>query len=216
MIDNKPSVARIKLEIPKSKWFSKIFDNFHDVELKVLNFLPFDVEKSIGNAIIEINHYKINQIIEEIKNHKSVIEFTLMEKELNRVTFNIITKNPHLLFILIKCGVLIDFPVKVKEKVAEWNLIATRERINDLLDCFEENEISFSLIKIGNSLSNEEDKNKLDSEELRILKTAINSGFFEVPRNISLEELAKKLELSKSWTSEKLRKIINKRIRIGI
>ena len=212
----KLSLARIKLEIPKSKWFSEIFDKYHDVELKVLNFLPYDFEKYIVNAIIEITHYRIDQIIEDIKNHTSVFEFNLIEKELNRVKINIKTKNPYLIFTLIKCGVLINFPVKVKENFAEWDLIAPRERINDLLNRFEEDEINFSLVKIGNSYPIEEDNNKLDLEELRILKTAINSGFFEVPRNISLEELAKKLELSKSWTSEKLRKIINKRIRIGI
>jgi predicted DNA binding protein len=216
MLDKKPSIARINLEIPKSKWFSEIFDKYQDVELKVLNFLPFDIEKLIGNTIIEVIHYKIDQILEDIKNHESVFEFNLIEKELNRAKFNIKTKNPYLLFILIKCGVLINYPVKVKEKVAEWDLVATRERINDLLDCFEENEITFSLIKIGNKDLNEEDKNELDLEELRILKTAIKLGFFEVPRKISLEELAKKLGLSKSWTSEKLRKIVNKRIRIGI
>ncbi|MFX0057557.1 MAG: helix-turn-helix domain-containing protein [Candidatus Hodarchaeota archaeon] len=216
MTDNKPSMARINLEIPKSKWFSEIFDKYPDVELEVLNFLPFDFEKSIGNAIIEINHYKIDKIIEEIKKHKSVFEFNLIEKELNRAKFNVKTKNPHLLFKLIECGVLINYPVKVKEKVAEWNLIATRERINNLFNCFEDNEIKFSLIRIGNSFSNEEDKNKIDLEEKKILKTAINLGFFDVPRKISLEELAKNLGLSKSWTSEKLRKIINKRIKIGI
>lgn len=216
MIHAKLSLAKINLEIPKSKWFSEIFENYHDVELKVLNFLPYDFKKSIGNAIIEITHYKIDQILEDIKNHASVFEFTLIEKELNQVKFNIKTKNPNLIFTLIKFGVLINFPVTVKEKVAEWDLIAPRERINDLLNYFEENKINFSLIKIGNSYPNEEDNNKLDIEELRILKTAINLGYFEVPRNISLEELAKNLGLSKSWTSEKLRKIINKRIRIGI
>jgi len=107
MNESKPSLARIKLEFPEQKWISQIFKEYPDAELDILNLLPFDVEKSIGNAIIEITDYKVEQIFEEIKNHPSVFEFIMMEKEENRVKFNVKTINPHLLSSIIKCGVLV-------------------------------------------------------------------------------------------------------------
>jgi predicted DNA binding protein len=77
----------------------------------------------------------------------------------------------------------------------------------------ENRNINFSLLRIGNSPYNIDDnKNKLTLQEATILDKAINSGFFEVPRNISLEALAKELGKSKSALSVMLRKIIRKKV----
>lgn len=212
--DNKTSFARIEIEFPENKWISEIFKKYPDIKLDILNFLPFDLEKSIGNAICEIMYYKIEPIIEGIKTHPSVIEFSVIEKEKNRVKFIIKTKNPYLLSGVIKCGVMIDFPVSIRNGFMEWKLVSSRKRIDDLLMALEERGINFSLLQIGNTpLSFDIDKDKLSPEESRILSTAISLGFFEVPRKISLEALANELGRSKSWISESLRKIIKKKIK---
>ena len=50
--------------------------------MEILNFLPYDLERSIGNAVIKIIHYNLESIIEVIKNHNSVYEFNILEKKL--------------------------------------------------------------------------------------------------------------------------------------
>lgn len=213
MDKNKPSLARIRIKFPEQLWISEISKKYTDVKIDILNFLPYDFEKSVGNAIIEIIHYKIEQIIEEIKNHPSIFEFSILEREENRVKFNVKTKDPYLLYGVIKCGVLINFPVRVREGYGVWKIISTRKRIDDLLTLFEEKDINFSLLRIGNSPYNlDDDKNKLSFQESEILNKAINLGFFEVPRKISLEELANQLGKSKSTLSVMLRKIIKKKV----
>ncbi|MFX1315859.1 MAG: helix-turn-helix domain-containing protein, partial [Promethearchaeota archaeon] len=52
----------------------------------------------------------------------------------------------------------------------------------------------------------------LTYDESNILDKAISLGFFEIPRKISLEELANKVGKSKSALSVMLRKIIKKKI----
>jgi len=213
MDSSKTSLARIKIKFPDKLWISNIFSQFHDVKMEILNFLPYDLEKSIGNAIVEIMHYDIDSIIKEIRNHESVFEFSVLEKEENKVKINVKTKDPYLLYGVIKYGVLVNFPVKVKEGYAYWKLISTRKRIDQLLTLFENKGIDFELLRIGNSPYEIDDpSSKLSFEEDKILEKAINSGFFEVPRKISLEELANELGKSKSALSVMLRKIIKKKI----
>ncbi|MHA2397691.1 MAG: helix-turn-helix domain-containing protein [Promethearchaeota archaeon] len=209
----KPSLARIKIKFPEQLWISEIFKNFPDVKMEISHFLPYDLEKSIGNSVIEIMHYDLGAIIELVSSHPSVFEFNVIETEENKVKFNVKTKDPYLLYAIIKCGVLIDFPVRVEEGFAYWRLISTRERIDQLLTLFEEKNINFTLLRIGKSpYMIEDDKTKLNLDEMNVLDKAISLGFFEIPRKISLEELANQLGKSKSALSVMLRKIIKKKV----
>ena len=213
MEENKPSLAWIEIETPRQKWISEIFKKYRDVEIVILNFLPYDFEEFIANAIIQIYHYKIKEIIEDIKVHPSVIGFSVLEKFENRAKINIRTKDPYLLYAIIKNGILIDFPVRLSEGSAIWKLVATRKRINDLLLQFEERGVHFSLIRILNSdYSIDDNENKLNPEEFQVIRKAIKLGFFDIPRKISLEDLANELGKSKSALSVRLRKIIKKKV----
>ena len=217
MDSSKASLARIKIKFPDQLWISHIFKKFSGIRMEIEYFLPYDFENSIGNSIIEIFHYNIDLLIDEIKNHESVIDFSILEKEENRVKFNVKTKDPFLLYAVIKCGVLVNFPVRVREGYAFWRLISTRERIDELLTLFEQKSVNFTLLKIGNSpYILDDEKNKLTFSESNVLDKAINSGFFEIPRKISLEKLANELGKSKSALSVMLRKIIKKKVLIEI
>ncbi len=211
-MDSKPSLARVKIKFPPQLWISQIFKNFPDIKLEILHFLPYDLERSIGNSIIEIKHYNIAKIIEAVRNHPSVFELNVMETDKNKVKFNVKTKDPYLLYAIIKCGVLVQFPVNVKEGYAFWRLISSRDRIDKLLTLFEQKKVNFELLRIGSSPFSLDDKNKLTLDEENILDKAISSGFFEIPRKISLEELANTMGKSKSGLSVMLRKIIKKKV----
>ena len=101
----------------------------------------------------------------------------------------------------------------MKDGYAYWRLISTRDRIDELLTLFEKRGIDFELLRIGNSPYDINDNvSKLSFEEVQVLEKAISSGFFEVPRKISLEELANNLGKSKSALSVMLRKIIKKKV----
>ncbi|NVM38259.1 MAG: helix-turn-helix domain-containing protein [Candidatus Lokiarchaeota archaeon] len=213
MASDKPSLARIKIKFPEQLWISEIFRKYPDIKMEISYFLPYDLERSIGNSVIEIMHYNVDSILEEVSNHPSVFELSVLEKEENKVKFNIKTKDPYLLYAIIKYGVLVDFPVRVEDGYAYWRLISSREQIDQLLTLFEEKKINFELLRIGISPYNIEDDNyKLTLDELNILDKAISSGFFEIPRTISLEELANELGKSKSGLSVMLRKIIKKKV----
>ncbi|MGQ4873718.1 MAG: helix-turn-helix domain-containing protein [Promethearchaeia archaeon] len=213
MDSKKASLARIKLKFPEKLWISYIFQKFPDIRMEIQYFLPFDLEKSIGNSVIDIQHYKIDDIIKEVREHPSVLELNVLERNENFIKINVKTKDPYLLYAVIENGVLIDFPVRVKEGYAYWRLISSRNGIDKLLTVFDKKGIEYELLRIGNSPYDlEDDVHRLTFEENFILNKAIDLGFFEVPRKISLEELAKSLGKSKSALSVMLRKIIKKKV----
>jgi predicted DNA binding protein len=156
-------------------------------------------------------------VINSIKNHSSVQDFTILEQDENKVRFNVKTRDPYLLYALIKCGVLVKFPVNVRDGYAYWRLISSRKNIDILLTIFEQKNIDFELLRIGTSpYILDEQKEQLSIEESQVLDEAIKQGFFEIPRLISLEELANNLGRSKSALSVMLRKIIKKKVVMNI
>ncbi|MFW9897615.1 MAG: helix-turn-helix domain-containing protein [Candidatus Thorarchaeota archaeon] len=213
MKSGKSSLARIKVKFPDKLWISHIFKEFPDVRMEIQYFLPFDLERSIGNSIFEIMHHEIESIIKEIQGHPSVFEFSLLEHEENKIKINVKTRDPYLLYAIINCGVLVDFPVNVREGYAYWRLISSRESIDRLLTLFDERKIDYELLRIGTAPYDlDDEKYKLSLEESETLDMAINLGFFEIPRKISLEELANQMGKSKSALSVMLRKIIKKKV----
>jgi predicted DNA binding protein len=214
---NQPSLARIKIKFPDKIWISVIFKKFPDVKMDISYFLPYDLEKSIGNSVVEVQHHDLDSIIDVIKNHPSVFEFNLMERNENRIKFNVKTKDPYLLYAVIQCGVLVNFPVNVRDGHAYWRLISSRDRIDKLLTLFEDKGVKFELLRIGKAPYDlDDDATKLTLEESKVLNKAIEMGFFEIPRKISLEELANNLGKSKSALSVMLRKIIKKKVVLQI
>ncbi len=217
MASRKASLARVKIKFPDEIWISDVFGKFPNVKMEIEYFLPYDLEKSIGNSIIEIQDFNINEVINSIKNHSSVQDFTILEQDEYKVRFNVKTRDPYLLYALIKCGVLVKFPVNVRDGYAYWRLISSRKNIDILLTIFEQKNIDFELLRIGTSpYILDEQKERLSIEESQVLNEAIKQGFFEIPRLISLEELAKNLGRSKSALSVMLRKIIKKKVVMDI
>jgi predicted DNA binding protein len=140
-----------------------------------------------------------------------------MERNENRIKFNVKTKDPYLLYAVIQCGVLVNFPVNVRDGHAYWRLISSRDRIDKLLTLFEDKGVKFELLRIGKAPYDlDDDATKLTLIESKVLNKAIEMGFFEIPRKISLEELANSLGKSKSALSVMLRKIIKKKVVLQI
>lgn len=217
MVSTKASLARVKIKFPEQIWISEIFNKFPNIKMEIEYFLPYDLEKSIGNSIIEIQDFKIDEVIDLVRNHSSVQDFTILEQDEDKVRFNVKTRDPYLLYALIKCGVLVKFPVNVREGYAYWRLVSSRKNIDILLTIFEQKNIDFELLRIGTSpYILDEQKERLSIEESQVLDEAIKQGFFEIPRLISLEELAKNLGRSKSALSVMLRKIIKKKVVMDI
>ncbi|MCP4761881.1 MAG: hypothetical protein GY870_08865 [archaeon] len=216
MVSEKMTLARVRIQFPEQLWISEIYKSFPDLNMRILHLLPSDMEKSIGNTILEIFHHKVNLIIKKIENHDSVIDFSILEQERNRIKINVKVKNAFILDAIIKNGILVNFPVSFYDGYAFWRFISSRKQIDKLLSYFEKMKINFSILNIGNSpYTIDKNEYELSLDEKSILEKAIINGFFEVPRKISLEGLANKLGVSKSSLSVTLRKIIKKKVLVA-
>ena len=110
--------------------------------------------------------------------------------------------------ILSSGAIVVSAEVKLNEII--WILACTQDELKKLIENLEKSEFNYELI--WKSKFFEED-NEISQREREILLLALKFGYFETPKRIKLEEIAKSLGISKSTASELLRRALKKVIK---
>ena len=101
------------------------------------------------------------------------------------------------------------YPILIQAGKMQLELISPRNKINILLNQFNISKLDVKLNRIGRVHLNP----LLTSQQEELLNHALDQGFFEIPRKITLKEFAMKEGISASALSEKLRRTIKKLIK---
>ncbi|MHA1730459.1 MAG: helix-turn-helix domain-containing protein [Promethearchaeota archaeon] len=220
-----PVVGRILVTFPEKIWIHAICQKFPGLSIEIESFLPGNSvthvsEKSlVGNALIKISGTNIELATEEIKAHPSVVEMHVMSKGDTNALVNVKTRDRWLLGSLIKSESVLRFPVSIswdaegKRAVGIWITTGLRNRVDHLLDLLEERGVQFEILGLE-GISNNKIPGTLTPRQAEILDIALESGFFEIPRKITLTELAGKIGIAKSTLSGILRRISQKRMNV--
>lgn len=81
-----------------------------------------------------------------------------------------------------------------------------RSALNEVEAWFERHDVRFELSGIYTSESRREKSAQLSEEQQEALRVAIEKGYFDVPRNGTLGDVAKELNISTQAASERLRR----------
>ncbi len=199
--------GRFKIELPKKKWISKVSCEFPDFVFSITSMSLINEE--ICNILIEIKGKDIKLLREKLKSHSSINENSIITETASSVLLNVKSKNPILLNIFNKEEVIPIYPINIQNGWSEWHFFATRERITAVFEDFKDEGINVELKSVGKYKA----QNKLTDRQLEILDLARRKGYFEIPRKITLNNMAKVLNISPSTLSESLRRI-NKKLMV--
>ena len=202
--------ATFQINLPDGLWIAEISKKYSKITFAILSILP--TEEMIGNSLIKITGPNIDQFLEEIKTHPSSLEFNLIFDSKAYKIINVKTKDPWLLISLIKSEVILKMPVMIKDGIANWEILAPQEKISTLNKLFTEKGIDFKLKSIGKY----RDEPQLTARQSEVLDLALKQGYYEIPRKITLTQLADKLAVAKSTLSGILRRIDKKLVQTEI
>ncbi|MEM2346002.1 MAG: helix-turn-helix domain-containing protein [Archaeoglobaceae archaeon] len=163
------------------------------VEINVEGFL------SIEDRIKALLKLKTENLENVVENMPEFCQSIRLSKNSARV---LLKEHPCLIApLLLKAGGIIR-KMKVEGKKLIWDVVCDDEGFLKLMEALESAEIEYEIIYKGRLES--EDTITLREEE--ILKIALQKGFFDYPRKIRLEELAKQLGMAPSTLSEIMRR----------
>jgi len=192
--------ARFRIELPDWLWVAEVSERYPLATFRLLSGYR------IGDTALELGEVAGDEprsAAAAIQEHRSIEQYELLEAENRRALTKYETTDTALYEFAEQYGVTIEFPVEVRNGWYEFDLTGTREEFERLRDQFEAMPLSFELESL---VSTAESERLLTERQRELLEAAVREGYFEVPRECTLAELAETVGVDKSTASTVLRR----------
>lgn len=192
--------ARFRIQLPDGLWVTDLSQQYPQSTFRLLSGYQLN-----GRAIElgETTTDHPDELIEAIRTHPSISNYELLESVDRRVLGKYETSDTQLYEFVEATSLTIEFPVGVRNGWYEFDLTGTREELTRLQERLDTSPLSYELQSLVGKRNRDE---LLTDRQQEFLEAAIREGYFEVPRECTLAELAETVEVDKSTVSTVLRR----------
>ncbi len=195
----------LQLKAPEN-WVSEVTSK-HPSTIRILDCKPGESKNGIRQLVeVTADPETLDRVVEDVKGSPLVKEAYIVETKRGKVIGSLLTES-------VLCGMLMSsnafcrsclFHAKSKpDGSVEWTLALTgREALTDLLDKLKKEKIDVKIVR----LTSVADVETLTVHQRSIVQTALEEGYFDYPRRVSLRQLAKGVGVSSATVSEVLRR----------
>lgn len=188
--------AKLTITIPGSVWISEVSRAYPDTRFRVL---AATANTATGVARIEILGDDPESVCDEIREYDSVTDLTVFETEPRMSRVQIETTVPLLLTSLQDSGVPVEMPFEVRNGEMTLETTIPQQTLSDLGETLERFGIQYTVERIQQDV---EFDSLLTERQQWILDEAIERGYYDTPRRITLVDLAEELGIAKSTCSD--------------
>ncbi len=195
----------LQLKAPQT-WLSEITSK-HPTTIRILDCKPSETKDGIRQLVeVTADQDQLDKIVNEVKANPLVKEAYVVQTKRGKMLGSLLTESAF-------CGTVMRtdafcrsclFHSKANpDGTVEWTLAFNkREALTELLDRMKKEQVDVKILK----LSSVADIENLTAHQRNLVQTALEEGFFDYPRRITLRELSKKMGISASTASEVLRR----------
>lgn len=192
--------AQFRIQLPEHLWIAEVSREFPQATFRLLSGYRADDEAlELGETITD----SPEEVVESIRDHPSIENYELLESDERRTLGKYETSDTDLYDFVEMSSLTIEFPVDVRNGWYEFDLTGTREELDRLQELLDDSPLSYELLSL---VGTTETDDLLTDRQWEVLETAVRNGYFEVPRECTLAELADDLAVDKSTASTVLRR----------
>ncbi len=193
--------AQFRIGLPDGLWVAEVSRRFPRTTFRLLSGYRLDDETALelGEAITD----RPEAVVEATRTHPAVSNYDLLESADGRALGKYETSDTDLYAFVEGSSLTIEFPVDVRDGWYEFGLTGTREELDELRTALDASPLSYELQSLVNTYGSDE---LLTDRQREVLDVAVRSGYFEVPRECTLAELAETLGADTSTVSTVLRR----------
>jgi predicted DNA binding protein len=192
-------LAIVRIRIPKGLWTGAFTTAHPNVSLEVLN--RTDVSKDVSVSDYWINGRPPGVWAREIGGYPDVLKIDSLaevgEGSLYRITY----RNPSIIYLYRELGMPIQFPMRLQGGFIRWEVVARHSEFQKVMKHIGEVDPDFQVVSIRRRPLRSHLPILTETQQ-QLLTQAMAAGYFAVPRGITLTDLARRLDRSKSAVSE--------------
>ena len=140
---------------------------------------------------------------DEISRYPDVLHVESLAEVADGCLYRVSYRNPPVVYVYRRLRMPIQFPLRMQAGVMTWELIGHRAEFEEVLRLAQSRSPEVKVISIRRRPLRSH-LPMLTATQHHLLSSAMAAGYFAVPREISLTELAHRLGRSKSSVSEAL------------
>ncbi|ESS04452.1 MAG: putative DNA binding protein [uncultured archaeon A07HR67] len=192
--------ARFRIRLPEHLWVSELSRQFSTAEFTLLSGFR------VGSRALELGEVATgapDSVVEAMRTHPEITSCDVLESDPERVLTKYETPQTDLYDFAETSALTIEFPVEVRDGWYWFDLTGTRAEFDELRATLDAMPRPYEL----ESLVTRTDTDSLLTDRQReVLRAAVREGYFTVPRECTLAELADSIGVDKSSASETLRR----------
>jgi hypothetical protein len=190
--------AELTVTLPPAVWIGELSREFPEATFRVLSAVPHEGD---GFGLVEVGGADPAAVLAAMAEKPAVSAVEPVRRDGDTAVVQFETTQPLLLLSAQASGMPLSLPVEISDGRAGLEVTASRDRIAALGEAFDELGLSYTLDRLYGSV---EAASPLSPTQRETLLAAVEAGYYDTPREVSLTELAEQLGTAKSSLSETL------------
>jgi hypothetical protein len=192
--------ARFRIELPDDAWIAEVSRAFPAAELRLLvGYRTDEGAMELGEIVAE----DPKPVSEAIESHPSVRTYRRLHADDERTLARYEADGSGFYEFVEASPLTPEYPVVVRNGWFTVDFTATREAFDAFRAGLAESPREYELLSVVESV---DDEGLLTDRQREVLDRALQAGYFEVPRDCTLADVAADLDIDKSTASEVIRR----------
>ncbi len=195
------SVCRLRVPLPATAWIAHFSREHPDVTIEILSRLDLGTRRSLSEVRLRVP--EPGAWVEAIRAADQVEEVERLTSTPSEVRLRVIHRTSPFVPIFRELRLMRRFPFTIRAGEASWVVIASEQKIRQLIGRLSERAAGVILESVRHSDATTGGE-VLTFRQNELLQRAMAAGYFDVPRKITLTHLAAREGMAVSSLSEAL------------
>jgi hypothetical protein len=197
--DSRILVAALKIRIPRNLWTGPFSAHHPSTRIEVLN--RTDVTGTISVSDYWIGGGSPGEWALEIGSYPDVLQVDSLAAVGDGCLYRVKYRNPPIIGLYRRLRLPLQFPLRIQAGIITWEVVARYAEFRHVMEHARRVDANVEVVSVRRRPLRSHLPSLTDSQH-ELLTEAMSAGYFAVPRGITLTNLAKKLDRSKSSISE--------------
>ena len=196
--DGRTVSCRIRVTLPADAWMARLTTSHPRVRVEVLDRLEISPRRVLFD--VELPTVEETDWAEELRSLPDVESVELVDADSRSEVYRVLFGGRTFVPLAKRLRVLRRFPFPIQNGVATWLLVGPEARVRGMLDDLRQSRVEFRVDSLRSGLRTGAVA-LLTVRQQEVLGRAVAEGYFDVPRRVTLTELAARMGIASSTLS---------------